>query len=208
MPDTIKSIATAEQKISRSRFICFLYPIEDIACVRGLIADHNKEYANATHNCYAYVLGPKQETQYYSDAGEPGGTAGKPMLNSLLRHNLTNVLAIVTRYYGGVKLGVKGLIEAYGSSVELALESAKVMEYKLLESIYLWTGYALLEQIKHHANTLGAEVTALDYQERILLRISIPQEACEELKSFLDACALNGGLEYVSSLPNPPKSLL
>ncbi|MDZ4182239.1 MAG: YigZ family protein, partial [Candidatus Cloacimonadaceae bacterium] len=110
---TVSEISYTAQKIQRSEFIAWLYPAQNVDQARELIAAHNKAHADATHNCYAYVIGFDRETQYYSDAGEPSGTAGKPMLNALLSASMTNVLAIVTRHFGGIKLGVRGLIEAY-----------------------------------------------------------------------------------------------
>ncbi len=194
---TIKDMNTVEQKLSRSRFICTLYPVDDLAKARAAIAEHNKAFCNATHNCYAYVLGGSQEIQYYSDAGEPGGTAGKPILNSLLRASLTNVLAIVTRYYGGVKLGVKGLIEAYGSSVDLAVEATLKIEYRQTVKHHLKLNYNVLDQVKHLCSSFEAEIIILEYQERVLADVSVPEENAEALLGVLDGFASNGDLHYL-----------
>lgn len=184
---TITKQAETEIKLSRSRFICFLFPCKDLTLVRSILSEHNKAYATATHNCYAYVLGSKQEIQYYSDAGEPSGTAGKPMLNALLRNEMTNVLAIVTRYYGGVKLGVKGLIDAYGLSVQSSIEISERVEYVELVTFRLWVDYAVLEQIKYHLQALKAELRILEYAESVQLEIDVPTENQIDLKIILDS---------------------
>lgn len=144
---TISAPLSWQQKIRRSNFICFLHPISSADEARNLLSAHVKEYANATHNCYAYICGFDQETQYHSDAGEPHGTAGKPILNALLRADMTNIMAIVTRYYGGVKLGVPGLIEAYGSTVEKTLELAEIIPATAFAEFSVQSEYGSVDQL-------------------------------------------------------------
>ncbi len=155
--------------------------------MRDILSEHNKEYANATHNCYAYVIGDKQQIQYYSDAGEPSGTAGKPMLNAILRKELTNVLAIVTRYYGGVKLGVKGLIEAYGQCVQSAIEISTPVIYQETVSLNGECEYSILDSLKYRIEELGADLEAIEYSQRVTVKITVPVDALEDLKMILDS---------------------
>ena len=184
MMQTIKGSIQIEHKILRSRFICSLYPAANPEEARQKLSEHCATFADATHNCYAYLCGLKQETSYYSDAGEPGGTAGKPILNTLLRHELTNVLAVVTRYYGGIKLGVKGLIEAYGAVVGEAVENAELIVARELIYIIIECDYPLLEIIKHKLSELGGEYREPVYAQRVTLHAAIPVEqktACLEI---------------------------
>ncbi len=111
-------------KIKRSVFVCRLSYADTIDAAKNFISKVSKEYKTATHNCWAYVVGDSAQISHCSDAGEPPGTAGKPMLNTLLSHNMTCTAAVVTRYYGGVKLGVRGLIEAYALAVDQTIGQA------------------------------------------------------------------------------------
>jgi uncharacterized YigZ family protein len=118
------------QSIERSRFICTLERVESPEQAQEVVRAMNAEFADATHNCWAYVIGPPGSTSRVgmSDAGEPHGTAGRPMLTVLLHSGLGDIAAVVTRYYGGVKLGTGGLVKAYSTSVQLALESVPTTE--------------------------------------------------------------------------------
>ncbi len=194
---TLKNSVQAELKILRSRFIASLYSAPNPETARQYLNEHNQRFADATHNCYAYVCGLKQEITYYSDAGEPGGTAGKPILNALLRHDLTNVLAVVTRYYGGVKLGVKGLIEAYGEAVESAVMQAELVEAKELVNITINCDYPILEIIKHRLTELKGECGEAIYTERVSLKAAIPREAKADFLEFLYGYQTQSRLDYL-----------
>lgn len=196
MPYTIKTPAKASIKIQRSEFIAFLFPATDVEMVQNILHRHQQEYSDATHNCYAYILGGDSETQYYTDAGEPGGTAGKPILNSLLRNELTGVLAIVTRYYGGIKLGVKGLIDAYTTATTMAVESAKLILYQEYCHYQIKTEYSYLDTIRHQVNVVQGEEEAADYGERASLKVKIPVPAAADFAEFLDGYKGLGRLEY------------
>ncbi|MCK9584885.1 MAG: IMPACT family protein [Candidatus Cloacimonetes bacterium] len=196
MPYTIKAPAKASIKIQRSEFFAFLFPVEDSEAVQNILHQHQIEYSDATHNCYAYILGFESEIQHYSDAGEPGGTAGKPILNSLLRNELTGVLAIVTRYYGGIKLGVKGLIEAYTAATTMAVESAKLTLYQEYCHYQIQTEYSYLDTIRHQVYSLEGEEEAAEYSERALIIVKIPASAAAAFAEFLDGYKGPGRLEY------------
>ena len=120
-------VRTAEIKIRRSVFICSLAYASSIESAKVFISKVAKENKTATHNCWAYIVGEQGEISHCSDAGEPAGTAGKPMLNTLTSHDMTRVAAVVTRHFGGVKLGVRGLIQAYAESVEAAICTEKLV---------------------------------------------------------------------------------
>ena len=141
---TLAMPCETEQVVKKSRFICRLFPAEDAEQAGALIEACKKQYWDASHNCSAYVLGMLGEYTRSSDDGEPQGTAGMPMLETLKGSGVTNIVAVVTRYFGGTLLGKGGLVRAYGSSVSLALETAQftkhfpVSEYKIDLPFALW----------------------------------------------------------------------
>ncbi len=193
---TIVTSVSWQQKVRRSTFICTLHPIASADEARALISAHVKEHSNATHNCFAYICGFERETQYGNDAGEPHGTAGKPILNALLRANLTNVLALVTRFYGGIKLGVPGLIDAYGSTVEQALEHADKIPATQLATFVVKAEYAVVDQLMGLLKTLGGKVARESWTDRAELAIRIPLENADALQEFLAGQAAQARLEY------------
>lgn len=129
---TIKENIVSEYEIKKSRFITLLYKIKEKEDVSSIIKEVKNTYKGATHYCYAYLL---NEEYHFSDDGEPGGTAGLPILEALKKNNITNTLCVVVRYFGGIKLGAGGLVRAYTKSVVLALE--KVQTVELIDGYYL-----------------------------------------------------------------------
>lgn len=196
MKHTIAAKTEHKIKIQRSEFIGFLFPVQSMDEVQEILKEHQQTYADATHNCYAYILGYKGEISYYSDAGEPSGTAGKPILNVLLRNELSGVLAIVTRYYGGIKLGVKGLIDAYTQSTVETLEKAKLCEYQELFTYMVETEYPLLESLRHRLQSLNIKEAEAEYSERVLLRLIAPDSSREELEEILSSYQAQNRLNY------------
>ena len=130
----IKEIIENTIVIDKSKFITTLYPVETVEEINDILQATRKKYYDATHNCYAYII-DNGNIQKCSDDGEPSKTAGFPMLDVLKKNEITNVLAITTRYFGGIKLGAGGLIRAYSSSVSAALKDQPLYTSKLL-SVY------------------------------------------------------------------------
>jgi uncharacterized YigZ family protein len=149
------------QSIERSRFICTLERVESPEQAQEVVRAMNAEFADATHNCWAYVIGPPGSTSRVgmSDAGEPHGTAGRPMLTVLLHSGLGDIAAVVTRYYGGVKLGTGGLVKAYSTSVQLALESVPTTER---------VDYATLTVTIAYPHVTATQQLLPDYEAEIL----------------------------------------
>src|SRR4051812_48659133 len=144
MADRYLSVARTsvhEIEIKRSRFLCALAPVTSEEAAREFIAARRRADPQARHHCHAFVLGPDGRTQRSSDDGEPAGTAGTPMLEVLRRRELTDTVAVVTRYFGGVLLGAGGLIRAYGQSVSDALEVVGVLEHRRLHVVDVAVGY-------------------------------------------------------------------
>lgn len=138
---TIKEDGTYENAIKKSRFICHLKRTETEEEATEFINKIKKEHDKATHNCSAYMIGDHDQVQRAHDDGEPSGTAGVPMLEIFKKRELKNVTAVVTRYFGGIKLGAGGLIRAYGGAVNDAVDAIGVIERQLLQQIYLTIEY-------------------------------------------------------------------
>ncbi len=146
---TIKKNGQFEIVIKKSRFICNLIRIESEEEAKEIIQQIKKEHWKASHNCIAYVLGENQQIQRSSDDGEPSGTSGIPMLEVLKVKKLHNVLAIVTRYFGGTELGAGGLIRAYSNSVSETLNHVGLVEGKLQQEILVTLDYSLHGKVQH-----------------------------------------------------------
>jgi uncharacterized YigZ family protein len=192
MMKTINDIATASVKILRSEFSSFLYPVDDVSKVKEIVAFHLEQHRNATHNCYAYVIGKKQEWQYYSDQGEPSGTAGKPILNILLKYELTNVLAVVTRYYGGIKLGIRGLIDAYSEAMEKTILNATLIEFHALETIQIKLDYSVLESLRHFLKKHNSTLNNQEFSDIVAAEIVYPEVNRSDIVSYLNDLTQKG----------------
>ena len=151
---TIRQDGQAQEEIKKSRFICHAKRVYSEEEARDFIAAIKKEHYKATHNCSAFIVGEKSEIKRTSDDGEPSGTAGVPMLGVMENHQLTNVCFVVTRYFGGIKLGAGGLIRAYAGSVALAIKEIGLIEIKEQGCLRLKMSYS---QYQNFDNFLKAE---------------------------------------------------
>ena len=151
---TIRQDGQAQEEIKKSRFICHAKRVYSEEEARDFIAAIKKEHYKATHNCSAFIVGEKSEIKRTSDDGEPIGTAGVPMLGVMENHQLTNVCFVVTRYFGGIKLGAGGLIRAYAGSVALAIKEIGLIEIKEQAGLRLKMSYS---QYQNFDNFLKAE---------------------------------------------------
>lgn len=163
MFQTIKENTIAEIVEKKSKFIAHAFYIESVEEAETILANIKKEYRDARHNCYAYrVIEEEQVLSKNSDDGEPSGTAGAPMLTILERNGLTNVLVVVTRYFGGILLGTGGLVRAYSEATTAALEKTEWIQKELGYEMKVEIGYADLENFqyfcrKHHINRIKEE---------------------------------------------------
>lgn len=151
---TIRQDGQAQEEIKKSRFICHAKRVYSEEEARDFIAAIKKEHYKATHNCSAFIVGEKSEIKRTSDDGEPSGTAGVPMLGVMENHRVTNVCFVVTRYFGGIKLGAGGLIRAYAGSVALAIKEIGLIEIKEQAGLRLKMSYS---QYQNFDNFLKAE---------------------------------------------------
>lgn len=148
--DTYKTIAAPSEGIYRekgSKFIALAFPVETEAMVKERLAEVQKQYFDARHYCYSYILGPNKDAYRLNDNGEPSGTAGRPIHGQLLSKDLTNTLIIVVRYFGGIKLGVSGLINAYKTAAKEALEAATIIEKTIDETYNVSFDYSVMNSV-------------------------------------------------------------
>lgn len=162
---TIKEDGIVEQEIKKSRFICHLKRVKTEEEARNFINSIKKEHYKANHNCSAFILGENSEIKRSSDDGEPSGTVGVPMLTVLENHNLTDTVAVVSRYFGGIKLGAGGLIRAYAGSVAHAIEEIGKLLVKEQQGISVKLSYAQYQEFanwrsKHDLEEYGTEFLA------------------------------------------------
>ncbi len=161
---TLASPATAELEVKRSRFVCDVAPVSSEEAARGFVEQVRSGTRDARHHCTAFVLGPDGATQRSNDDGEPSGTAGAPMLDVLRGRGLTDVVAVVTRWFGGTLLGTGGLIRAYGDAVTRALDEATVLARELREGVVVDVDHASGPRVEHALRGLAhVEVGAVDY---------------------------------------------
>ncbi|MDD4273882.1 MAG: YigZ family protein [Desulfobacter postgatei] len=190
-------VRRAEIKIKRSVFVCRLSYVETIEDAKEFISKVSKEYKTATHNCWAYVVGDSGQISHCSDAGEPPGTAGKPMLNTLLSHHMTCTAAVVTRYYGGVKLGVRGLIEAYALAVAEAIAQAPLVRLVKTESFRICLDYSLNDSFLNRISVLKTTIAGTDYKERVTHELVVELSDLSALESMLTQYQRQGLLNYI-----------
>lgn len=179
---TIKENTADEMEIKKSEFICFLKRVESEEEALEFIDDVKKKHWKATHNCSAYTIGPNDEIQRANDDGEPSGTAGVPMLEIFLKRELKNVVAVVTRYFGGIKLGAGGLIRAYSGSVNQAVDKAGVVERQLQQLIDLTVSYSQSGQVENSLREANYTIQDTTYTDVITYHCIIPIEEEEEFK--------------------------
>ncbi|MFC7898364.1 YigZ family protein [Streptomyces sp. NPDC057381] len=199
MQDEYRTVARAgvhETEINRSRFLCALAPAATEQEAQEFIAGVRKEHADATHNCWAYVIGADAGVQKASDDGEPGGTAGVPMLQMLLRRDMRYVVAVVTRYYGGVKLGAGGLIRAYGGAVGEALDDLGTLTRRRFRLATVTVDHQRAGKLQNDLRTAGRAVRDVRYAEAVTIEIGLPEADVDTFRAWLaDATAGSAGFE-------------
>ena len=161
---TIAKAVESEINVKKSQFICHLFPTKTKKESKEIILKVNERYNDATHNCTAYIV---SDGEGFDDDGEPGGTAGKPMINVLRKNDLHNVTAVVTRYFGGIKLGAGGLVRAYSKSVLEAINEAEILEVELYDVYTLVFEYSDIKLADGEVRNNNLEVTAKDYSDKV-----------------------------------------
>ena len=182
---TIKEDGQVQEEIKKSRFICHAKRVYSEEEARDFITAIKKEHYKATHNCSAFIIGERSEIKRTSDDGEPSGTAGVPMLGVLENHNLTNVCVVVTRYFGGIKLGAGGLIRAYAGSVALAVKEIGIIEIKEQAGIAIQMSYAQYQEYSNFLKEHDLTELETNFTDQVDTMIYVDKEEKETIKASL-----------------------
>lgn len=185
----------------KSRFIATVRLAESEETALAFIEEMRKKYWDATHNCYAYVIGERKETARCSDDGEPGGTAGRPMLDVLLGEDIYNVAVVVTRYFGGTLLGTGGLVRAYSKSVQEGLRCSRIVEKQHGQVLKIHTDYNGIGKIQYLAGERKIPVLDAEYTDKVVMKLLVPSLRIEELeKAVTEATSGRAVLEREQEL--------
>ena len=176
---------TASYEIQKSRFIAYTSHVETEAEARDFVTAIKKKHFDARHNCSAWVLGADSSQQKSNDDGEPGGTAGNPILEAIKQHGLTNVVVVVTRYFGGIKLGAGGLIRAYSHTASLGLEATPCLEVKPFCLMEAEMDYSLLGTVENWIRNEELRTGETAYLDKVTVRLLVEPADCEVISTEL-----------------------
>ena len=182
---TIKEDGQVQEEIKKSRFICHAKRVYSEEEARDFITAIKKEHYKATHNCSAFIIGERSEIKRTSDDGEPSGTAGVPMLGVLENHNLTNICVVVTRYFGGIKLGAGGLIRVYAGSVALAVKEIGIIEIKEQAGIAIQMSYTQYQEYSNFLKEHDLMELETNFTDQVYTMIYVDKEEKENIKAAL-----------------------
>lgn len=185
---------THEIEIRKSRFICHVFRVTSEQDARDHIEAVRKEHWSASHNCTAWIIGENQANQRSSDDGEPSGTAGMPMLEVLRRREITDTLAIVTRYFGGIMLGAGGLIRAYGSAVSETLDAIGVVERVPLSVVELVADYETAGRLENAIRTRESNLVNVGYDAQVTFELVMPPTQVEGFSTWVQELT-NGAID-------------
>lgn len=187
--DVYRTIAAPAEGIyteKRSKFIAIALPVRTVDEVKALLEEYQKKYYDARHVCYAYMLGPQRKDFRANDNGEPSGTAGKPILGQINSNELTDILIIVVRYFGGIKLGTSGLIVAYKAAAAEALAAAEVVEKTVDECIRFWFEYPFMNDVMRVVKEEGPENVEQGYDMDCRMTLRIRSSLMPRLRARLE----------------------
>lgn len=182
---TIKEAGESRYTEKMSRFLSFALPVSTAEEARALVKHYQNEYHDARHVCWAYMIGPERTEWQLNDNGEPSGTAGKPILGQINSNELTNVLVVVVRYFGGIKLGTPGLIAAYREAARLALEAAGRKEMTRMVLLNITFGYTSMEGVMRIVKSEGLEIKGRNFDNVCTLDVEVPQSKVDEIVNKL-----------------------
>ena len=183
---TIKGTSQGEYSEKRSKFLAFAHHVETPDEVKTLVNRYEREYYDARHVCYAYVLGHLHEDFRAVDNGEPSGTAGKPILGQLNKHELTNALIVVVRYFGGIKLGTSGLQQAYKQAALEAITNAETEERTVDKVITVSFEYPLMNEVMRVVKEMNPRIIEQDFQIQCRLILQIRMGEAQRLTERLE----------------------
>ena len=178
---TIESPAEGYITEKKSKFISFIFPVKTADEVKEIVDEHRKKYYDARHVCWAYMLGSGREEYRSNDDGEPSGTAGRPILGQINSCELTNVLILVIRYFGGTLLGTSGLIKAYREAAEDAIKNAEIVEKTIDETFFIHFEYLLLNDVMRILKQFENVSWEQDFNESCTIKLSIRKSEFQRL---------------------------
>ena len=185
-------IFSAAYEVNKSKFLAHVAHVETEEKARDFVLLIRKKYFDATHNCSAWILGERGDKQKSNDDGEPGGTAGNPILEAIKKNELTNCAVVVTRYFGGIKLGAGGLIRAYSHTAALGLAAAKIVQMTLFKRVSLTLEYNFLAAVENYLRNKKICVTNSDYAVVVTLEVLLlPAQVETFLTELNDLTAAN-----------------
>jgi uncharacterized YigZ family protein len=195
---TVHKFGRDEIIINKSRFIGYTMPIESEKDALDFIDKIKTEHRDATHNVYAYVLGESNNVQKFSDDGEPSGTAGIPVLEVIKKEDLRNVVVVVTRYFGGIKLGAGGLIRAYTKGAKIGLEAGIIVEKVLHHKLKVRISYSLYGMMENFLNTQGYIVDDIQYDDAVNIYVYVKFSEVERfINTVRDMTSGNADIEDI-----------
>ena len=188
MQDEYRTIATTSEGYyteKRSKFLAFAHPVETVDEIKEILAGYRKKYYDARHVCYAYMLGADRKEFRANDDGEPSSTAGKPILGQINSNELTNILIVVVRYYGGVNLGTSGLIVAYREAAADALAHSTIETRQVEEIVTYSFAYPQMNDVMRIVKEMNPRIISQTYDNTCEIKLSIRKSEAEQLKNRL-----------------------
>lgn len=183
---TIAAESQGAYKDKGSKFLAYAYPVQDLDGVQTHLQALRKEHHQARHHCYAYLLGPEGAEFRTNDAGEPRHSAGDPILGQIRSLNITNILVVVVRYFGGTKLGMGGLIQAYKEAANRALSAGYIVEKEICEQWILFFEYPDMNEVMRLVKELALKVIKQEFHETCRLEIEVPVVKHQQVKSRVE----------------------
>ena len=191
---TVRGQAQAEQVVEKSRFIVYVSPAETREEADAFIASIRKKHKDATHNVPAVVLGDKFQIQWASDDGEPQGTSGAPIVQFLVNEGITNVVIVVTRYFGGIKLGTGGLVRAYTSSAKLGIEAAGICHVEEMCALTYEIDYTYLSKLQNISSEGLFDITDIVYTHVVQVTLCLRPENLDEVTTMVKNLTAGKGI--------------
>jgi len=182
---TVKAKGSDELIIQKSRFIGYVRRVETEEDAQAFIQEIKKKHYDATHNCSAYIIGENDQIQKANDDGEPGGTAGVPILEVLKRQKLKDTAVVITRYFGGIKLGAGGLIRAYGNATTRAIQATGVVKRQLMQGFTVTVDYTLIGKLENELRQSNYVLNSTDYQEKVSFFVYVKKGEEDAFKKWI-----------------------
>ena len=183
---TIKAAREGAYSEKRSKFLAFAMPVRSVEEVKQIVAEYQKKYYDARHVCYAYMLGAERKEFRANDNGEPSGTAGKPILGQINSNELTDILIVVVRYFGGVKLGTSGLIVAYRLAAAEAIAAAEIVEKTVDEDVTFHFEYPFMNDVMRIVKEEEPQIVVQDFDNDCTMTLRIRKDSMPRLKARLE----------------------